>query len=419
MALGQSLASGNGYTNPVGFWIGVPEFSRMPGWPTVIALGIRIAPSAAPEAVSRVANALCLSFAGAFFCLLCGLLGTGPKLSALAGLSVSLSPSLVALSVGGMSEVLFVAIIAIGLTVIFANQRWLLPGALLLGAATLVRANFLLVPPMVLVLALLIPSTRTELLNRVKLSRALLACALATTPVFLWAIRNAELSGRFPFACSGEGQLIYGGNNDVAANNLEYWGYWVMPERIPGEKDKVTLAREFGSELALDDYYHKKAVTWIKHNLSALPRLELGKFIRAFVPLPWAPNVATYGAFFCRFLLDALWIALLPYWWRRMNRGYLLFLLAMTITQIITTALYYGIFRFTHCYVEILFVPCIALGLQQWSAERAAQAQVVPLSESSALQLKLATGSASLAQTGREGNNHHQISSPSAGMPKF
>jgi hypothetical protein len=44
MALGQSLASGDGYKNPVSFWPDAPEVSRMPGWPAVISVGIRISP---------------------------------------------------------------------------------------------------------------------------------------------------------------------------------------------------------------------------------------------------------------------------------------------------------------------------------------------------------------------------------------
>lgn len=370
MEIGQSLASGNGYKNPVGFWPDAPDYSRMPGWPAIISLGIRVARGSPPEAVSRFTDAVCLSLAGAFFCALCRLLGVGTKLSAAAGMAVSLSPSLVALSVDGMSEVSFVMIIAIGLTMLFADRRWLLPGALVLGTATLVRANFILVPPLVLLLALLLRSFRAQLLSRVKLGPALLACALATAPVLLWTLRNAAVTGRFPYPCSGEGQLMYGGNNEITANNLEDWGYWVMPDLVPGEKSKVTLARELGTDLALDDYYHKQAMDWIKSHLSALPRLELGKFVRAFVPIPWVPRAESYAVFFCRFLLYAFWIALLPYWWRHMNRAYLLFFVAMAITQILTTAMYYGIYRFTHCYVEVLFVPCIALGLQQWHAQR-------------------------------------------------
>jgi hypothetical protein len=53
-----------------------------------------------------------------------------------------------------------------------------------------------------------------------------------------------------------------------------------------------------------------------------------------------------------------------------MNKTYLLFCLAMAIAHVVTTAIYYGAARFTHCYVEIFFIPCIVLGLQQWRATR-------------------------------------------------
>jgi hypothetical protein len=374
LAIGKSLASGKGYKNPVSPWPDLPDYSRTPGWPAVIALGIRLAPGVPAEAVSRFGNAFCLSFAGAFFCALCTLLGVSPRLSAAAGLAVSLSPSLVYLSVDGMSEILFVMILAIGLTILLAGRHGLFPAALILGTAALVRSNFILVPPLFLALTLLMHSSRIELLNRVKLSRAALAFVLAMTPALLWTIRNAEVTGRFPFPTSGEGQLIYGGNNDVVANNLEYWGYWVAPDNIPGESPKLTLARQLGSELALNDYYHRKAMDWIKHNLSSMPRLELGKFIRAFVPIPWVPRPASYAVFACRFLLDVFWVVLLPFWRPQMNRTYLLFCSAMAITQLITTAMFYGLFRFTHCYIEIFFVPCIALGLQQWNTQRGRRA---------------------------------------------
>jgi hypothetical protein len=175
------------------------------------------------------------------------------------------------------------------------------------------------------------------------------------------------IAGRFPLLSTIEGETFYGANNDLVAHNLDYWGYWVIPDEIPGEAPKLELAKRLGNDLALNDYYHRKGVAWVKANLRALPRLELGKFIRAFAPIPWAPLTASYVAFFCRFLLYVFWLALLPFWWPGMNRTYLLFCLAMAVVHVITTAVYYGLYRFTHCYVEILFVPAIAYGLQQWS----------------------------------------------------
>jgi hypothetical protein len=370
MAIGQSLKSGNGFKNLVGPWPNLSDYSRMPGWPAIISIALRLAPGATPEAAIRFTNATCLALVGAVFCLLCKFLGVGTTLSKAAGLSVSLSPSLVYLSVEGLSEITFVMILAIGVTALIASRRLLWPAAIILGTATLVRTNFILVPPVFLTLALLLRAPRAELLTRVGLRCAILACALATAPALLWTLRNAEITGRFPLLSSIEGETLYGANNDVVANNLEYWGYWVMPDYIPGETPKLMLAHQLRCDLALNDYYHRKGVAWLKNNVGALPRLELGKFVRAFVPVPWKPRLESYVVFSCRFLLYVLWVALLPFWLPTINKTYLLFCLAMAIIHLITTALYFGLYRFTHCYIEIFLVPCIALGLQQWGSTR-------------------------------------------------
>lgn len=366
MSIGKSLAAGRGYRDPVGPWPDRADYARMPVWPVIISLGIRLAPGATPEAVSRFSNAVCLSLAGALFCVVCMLLDINTKLSAVAGILISLSPSLIYFSVGGMSEVSFVMLISAGIAALLAGGRWILLAALFLGIASLVRANFILVPPLLLALAFLFRLGRMELFSRIRMRHVLCACVLAAAPPFLWAVRNALITGRFPVLSTIEGETFYGANNDVVANNLEDWGYWVMPNDIPGETPKLQLARQLGSDLALNDYYHRKGVDWVKQNLTSLPRLELGKFVRAFAPIPWKPRIESYVVFSCRFFLYLLWISFLPFWWRRINRTYVLFCLAMAITHLITTAVYYGLFRFTHCYIEILFIPCIAFGWQEF-----------------------------------------------------
>jgi len=370
LAIGRSLAAGTGYKNLVGPWPNLPDYSRMPGWPALISVGLRIAPGVKPESVSKITNAFCLSLAAAFFCALSRRLGVNSVLSVLAGLVVSLSPSLVYFSVDGISEVSFVMVLAMGLTAVFAGGRWLYPGSLILGTASLIRANFVLVPIVFLGLALVFRASRETLVKRRNLVRASICCFLALVPALLWAVRNDLITGRFPMLSSIEGETFYGSNNDVVAFNLEHWGYWVMPDEIPGERPKLALAQQLGTDLALNDYYHRKGVDWVKTNLRSLPRLELGKFVRAFVPIPWVPLTVSYVAFFCRFLLYAFWFALLPFWWPSMNRTYLLFCLAMAVVHVITTAVFYGLYRFTHCYVEILLVPPIMYGAQQWWTAR-------------------------------------------------
>jgi hypothetical protein len=379
LALARSLAARNGYKNLVGPWPDLHDYSRMPGWPALISVGLRIVPRANPESVSKFTNVFCLSLAAAFFCALSRKLGANPSLSVLAGFVISLSPSLVYFSVDGLSEISFIMVLAIGLTALLTGGRWFLPGSLVLGTAALIRANFVIVPVIFLGLALLFHSARVTLTKRGNLSRAAIAFVLALTPAFLWAIRNDLITGRFPFLSSTEGETFYGSNNDVVASSLEHWGYWVMPDDIPGETPKLILARQLGSDLALNDYYHRKGVDWVKNHLSALPRLELGKFIRAFVPIPWVPLKVSYVAFFYRFLLYVFCFALLPFWWPGVNRTYLLFCLAMAVVHVITTAVYYGLYRFSHCYVEVFFVPLIAYGLQQLWDTRHETTALTPL----------------------------------------
>lgn len=370
LVMGRSLAAGLGFKDTAGFWPQVSDYSRMPAWPAIIAVGLRIFPGANPDAVARFANAICLSLAGGFFCILCQRIGVGTRLSVIAGLAVSLSPDLVPLSVGGLSEISFVMIVAIGLTSLLSGGPWFYLGALILGTAALVRTNFVLVPFILFGFFVVLRTAGFSSPKNRTVVRAALAFTLSLIPIFVWVVRNEFLTGRFPLLSALEGEALYGSNNEVVARDLEYWGYWVMPDQIPGETPKKDLAHQLPTDLALNDYYHAKAMAWIKANPALLPRLELGKFIRAFVPIPWRPLAASYIAFAYRFVLWSLWVGTLPWWAPHINRTYLLFCAAMAIVHLITTAVYYGTFRFTHCYMEIFFIPAIAYGIQEWRCRR-------------------------------------------------
>lgn len=187
---------------------------------------------------------------------------------------------------------------------------------------------------------------------------------IAYLPVTLWAGRNYALTGRIGFLSSLEGETLYGSNNEVVATDLSKWGYWIVPNEIPGETGKAILAKG-RTDVGLNDYYHARAMAWIKTHLADYPRLVLGKLIRAFVPVPWIPNASSWAAFSYRFVLDVLFLALAPWWWSAANRLYLLVLSAMFSLVLLTTVVYYGSYRFTHC-AELFFIPCILLGYQSW-----------------------------------------------------
>lgn len=374
LAIAQNLAGGKGFVNSFGPWPDRPSYDRMPAWPAVLAAALWVAPGAPPQAVARFAAALCLAVAGALFSLLSCHLGVRPGLSMLAGFGVSLSPPLVYLSVSGMSEPSLVMFVAAALVCVFAGGRWFWLGTVLLGVGPLVRTQLILVPAAFAVI-LVWSDGRRLLAGKQRRGRFAIALALAYLLPFLWTLRNYSLTGRFPLLSSIEGETLYGANNPVVANDLENWGYWVMPNEIPGETPKLDLAKTGMTDLELNDYYHRKGIVWIKQNIPALPRLVLGKLIRGFVPVPWKPKLGSFFAFSYRLLLDALYLALLPFWWRSMDRIYLRFCLAMFAVQLLATVIYYGASRFTHVYVEILFVPCIVFGVQQWRA-RAAEGAV-------------------------------------------
>jgi hypothetical protein len=366
--IAASVAHAGVYRDPTGYWPMQPAYDRMPAWPLILSIGMRIAPDAIDEVVSRLTNVVCLALAGIAMGTLCQRLGVRPILCIISGLYVSLSPVLIYLAIEGLSEISFVLIVTTGLACAFSGPRYLYPAALLIGLGALVRANFILVPLLFAALALLFPSARRALISRATVRRAALALCLALLPVGVWVTRNYALSGRFPLLSSGGGETFYGANNEITANTLSHWGYWVVVDAIPGETAKAILAKRFPNDIPLDDYYYSRGKEWVSNNVRVLPRLVVGKLVRSFVPVPWAtsPSVLEYVAFCSRLALQVLFVITIPFWWPGMNRQYLLFLAALGVAHLITTVLFYGSVRFTFCFLEVFTVPCVAFGIDRW-----------------------------------------------------
>jgi hypothetical protein len=355
LSIAKTLANGDGY----GYEPDIPTYDRMPGWPLMIAAALRLAPTASPEVVLRFLGVLCLAAAGALFVLLSAELGLRSPLSVFSGLALSLSPPMMVLCLDGLSEISFVLVLLLACWVWTRGGIWQYGAALLCGVAMLIRTNLVLLPVIIVTLCLLQARTRTQLLlNRLRL---VIVIILAYVPPLGWAARNYAIVHRFPFLSSIEGETLYGGNNERVATDLQYWGYWIQPDLIPGEPRKADLMRTM-DQLSINDYYHRRAVNWIHNNLASLPRLYLGKLTRAFVPMPWVPSVASYFAFSYRLLLDVLFVALAPWWWGKVDRRYLVFLTAMFLVNLATVLVYWGVYRFTHVFVEIFLIPPILIG---------------------------------------------------------
>jgi hypothetical protein len=371
-AIGASIAHGSGYRDPVGFWPTEPAYDRMPVFPLILSLGMGIAPNALDEVVLRLTNVVCLALAGVAIGALCRRLGVRPVLCLVGGLYVSLSPILIHLALEGLSEISFILIVSAGLAFAFSGPRYLYLAAVLLGLGPLVRTNFILVPLVFAALALLYPSARRALIPRATVKRAALALCLTLLPAAIWVTRNYALTGRFPLLSSIGGETFYGANNERAASDLNFWGGWVFPDAIPGETPKAVLAKRLPSDLALSDYYYSRGMAWTRNNVARLPRLVLGKIVRGFVPIPWAnsPSPQEYMAFCSRLVLQVLFLITIPFWWPGMNRQYLLFLAALGISHLITTVLFFGLVRYTFCFLEVFTVPCVGFGIDRWLDRR-------------------------------------------------
>lgn len=367
IGLARSLASGHGYRLENSFWPDKPNISRPPLWPSILALPAFVFPNANDYVILQFTGTVLHGIAAVLMLLLAyqvtGSFGGGIIAAALLGLY----PPASALVFGGYSEIAFLVVFLAGLTLAFENRRWAYAGLLLAGTGVLARSNYLLLP-FVLIALMMCLDLKSVLAPR-NLCQWLLGCLLFCLPGFLWIARNYAVSGYFPILSAMEGETLYGGNNSLVANDLSVWGYWVLPNEIPGEQSKYELASA-RSEPEVNRYYHYRAIEFIRANWFALPRLLTGKLVRGFVPVPWVPLTASYVAFFARACVYAAF-AVSWFLWRDRNPAYTRLLGAMFLVTLATTLIYYGTFRFTFCLEPFLF-PFIAGGAAALRKRRSA-----------------------------------------------
>ncbi|MEI6169175.1 MAG: hypothetical protein WCS52_18490 [bacterium] len=168
---------------------------------------------------------------------------------------------------------------------------------------------------------------------------------LFLAPSFLWAVRNYHVCKHFPVLSTLRGQTFYGGNNPVVAGTREYWGYWVFPNNIPGEKTMYELSRT-KSEYEVDAYYFEKGKTFVKEHWRNMPLLLLGKIVRAYVPVPWKFSWAAMmvAVFRCGLYILAglgLWFL-----WGKLDVYFKIILTAIIATNLALVLTFYGYNRF-------------------------------------------------------------------------
>jgi hypothetical protein len=144
------------------------------------------------------------------------------------------------------------------------------------------------------------------------------------------------------------------------ANTLGYWGYWVFPDSIPGETTMAELSKTM-SEYEVDEYYFKNGKEYLQQNWFTLPRLLLGKFIRAYVPIPFAPIWETYVASLYRWLLYFGTVIGLCFGWKKVSPIYRVCLVSMALTNFVTVMVFLGYVRFAFA-LEPFFLPLFGIG---------------------------------------------------------
>jgi hypothetical protein len=107
-----------------------------------------------------------------------------------------------------------------------------------------------------------------------------------------------------------------------------------------------------------------KGIAYIRSHWYALPRLVLGKLVRAYVPVPWEPQRRYYVAFAFRLALYLVAVLTLRFWRPVVSGDYKVYLLATFLVSLATTVWFYGSYRFTYCF-EVFLVPVAAIGLHE------------------------------------------------------
>lgn len=357
--LGHSLAHGQGYVLQDGFWPNQPSLQRLPGWPFAVSLALRAVPQLPPDMVMRLLGGIIDSLNAGLVVWLAWLLLRRPSVAWVAGLAYAIHPSALFLVQTGESEPLFVLLCLAGFLCVLKGGRCHIGAAAFFGLACLVRVNYVLWLGVAAVLALLTWSRSREGGGRPSLRCMVLMTVLFMAPAAAWTVRNLHVCGHFPVLSTLRGQTFYGGNNDVVANSMDMWGYWLWPDGIPGVTPAADLVKSM-SEYELDTYYFSKGLEYVKTHWFAMPRLLLGKLVRAYVPVPWKPNWVSYGVGLYRAVLYGFALMGLCAAWAGLPWAYRIWFTAMVAVNVLTVLIFWGCFRFAFD-LEPFLLPFAAL----------------------------------------------------------
>ncbi|QSR16962.1 glycosyl transferase [Novosphingobium sp. KA1] len=264
-----SLAAGRGYLGndgaPTAFW---PV-----GWPAVLGLAFsRFGASAVTLGVFNLVSSLLI---GGLTLALGRRLFASEAAARLALLLLAVYPNAIGYVPLALTEVFYTLLLMAGCwAVIVRENRWQLVGAgLVFGLATLVKAQTLVVVPLLFAIDWLRMKPMGKRLPGLVLD-ALVVLAAAAVVIAPWTVRNRVELGHWVMVSTNGGYTLLTGNHDRA--NGDYSPDAPVVDRL--------MARGDLDEVARDGEARRLGMAWIRQNPGKFLALAPRKLARLWLP---------------------------------------------------------------------------------------------------------------------------------------
>lgn len=264
------LAAGRGYLTPDG----APTAFWPPGWPLALSLAFR-AFGASVLTVGLV-NLACAAVSGWLILDLGRRVGGSQLAGRIALLLIALYPNNAAYVPLALTEVFYTMLLLAICWLLVMRQGWgaMIGAGLLLGVATLVKAQTLAVVPLVLGIGVL-RAPRFWAAVPGAVAKGLVLGALAALVVAPWSLRNQRELGQFVAVSTNGGVTLLTGNNDSADG-----GY------VDSDPAYTALFARKGAldEVAYDAEAKRLGTEWIRANPARFVMLMPKKLIKLWGP---------------------------------------------------------------------------------------------------------------------------------------
>jgi hypothetical protein len=301
LALGRSLARGDGFTYPADEPSeGTSQrFGRAPGYPAFLAMLRVTAPVDAVPRRVKIAQSV-VGAAGIWLMALIARRCAGPRAAIASAAVAAIYPPLVWMPAYALSETLYstVALAAAAALTPRSDGRapkHPLPGAILTAAAILVRPAMLF----------FVPLAALWLWRRRHVVAAIVFVAVTAACVSPWTIRNHRVYGRWIAVASEGGVTFWTGNHPLARGD----GDLAANPELKAAEIAFRRAHAGLTPEQLEPLYYRAALDWIRAHPGAWLALEGRKAFYTVVPI--GPSYTLHSARYT-FASIAAYLVILP-----------------------------------------------------------------------------------------------------------